>query len=317
MPQIVPARVSADAAPPRSTSRLARCAVPIGIGLAIFLLPAPAGLSGTAWHYFALFVGIVAALILEPLPAAGVGFVGMAAAAASRLVAPDPGESLKWALSGFANGTVWLVFGAFMFALGYEKTGLGRRIALVMVKKLGGRTLGLGYAVTFADTVLAPFTPSNTARSAGTIFPIIANIPPLYDSHPGPSARRIGAYVMWVSFAATCITSSVFASALAPNFLAIELVQKTTGEVISMPEWLAGSWPMGVVLIGLMPLVAFWLYPPQIAGSPEVPKWAARELAAMGPISRSEILWRRWPAPRSSSGWPAATCSTRRPRRSS
>jgi L-tartrate/succinate antiporter len=41
--------------------------------------------------------------------------------------------ALAWALSGFSNGTVWLIFGAFMFALGYEKTGLGRRIALLLV----------------------------------------------------------------------------------------------------------------------------------------------------------------------------------------
>ena len=89
--------------------------------------------------------------------------------------------ALNWALSGFANSTVWLIFAAFMFALGYDKTGLGRRIALVLVKAMGRRTLTLGYAVTFADLVLAPFTPSNTARSGGTIFPVIKNLPPLYE----------------------------------------------------------------------------------------------------------------------------------------
>jgi len=26
-------------------------------------------------------------------------------------------------LSGFSNGTVWLIFAAFMFALGYDKSG--------------------------------------------------------------------------------------------------------------------------------------------------------------------------------------------------
>ena len=30
----------------------------------------------------------------------------------------------------FSSTTVWLVFGAFIFALGYEVSGLGRRIAL-------------------------------------------------------------------------------------------------------------------------------------------------------------------------------------------
>ena len=72
--------------------------------------------------------------------------------------------SLSWALSGFANSTVWLIFAAFMFALGYDSTGLGRRIALLLVRGLGRRTLTLGYAVALADLALAPFTPSNTAR---------------------------------------------------------------------------------------------------------------------------------------------------------
>jgi L-tartrate/succinate antiporter len=66
---------------------------------------------------------------------------------------------------------VWLIFGAFMFALGYEKTGLGRRIALQLVKVMGRRTLTLGYAVMVADTLIAPFTPSNTARSVRHDFP--------------------------------------------------------------------------------------------------------------------------------------------------
>ena len=43
--------------------------------------------------------------------------------------------------------------------MGYEKTGLGRRIALVLVQRLGGRTPGLGCAIVLADLVLAPFTP--------------------------------------------------------------------------------------------------------------------------------------------------------------
>jgi len=35
-----------------------------------------------------------------------------------------------------------------MFALGYEKTGLGKRISLVQVSKMGKSTLGLGYIPT-------------------------------------------------------------------------------------------------------------------------------------------------------------------------
>ncbi|MDM7191916.1 anion permease, partial [Klebsiella pneumoniae] len=39
------------------------------------------------------------------------------------------GASFKWAVSGFGNSTVWLIFGAFMFAAGYDKTQFGRRLA--------------------------------------------------------------------------------------------------------------------------------------------------------------------------------------------
>jgi L-tartrate/succinate antiporter len=267
-----------------------RVLLPVAAGVGLALAPVPAGLTPSAWRYFALFAAVVVGLVLEPVPAAGVGFIGMALAAASGLAAPDPEASLKLALSGFANGTVWLVFAAFMFALGYERTGLGKRIALLLVRRLGGRTLGLGYAVTFADLVLAPFTPSNTARSAGTIFPIIRHIPPLYESHPGPTARRIGAYVIWTEFAATAVTSSMFLTGLAPNLLALGLVEKTIGYRFSMGEWLVGFLPIGVALIALVPWLIYKIYPPTVTGGAEVPRWAGAELAAMGPISRNELV---------------------------
>lgn len=143
------------------------------------------------------------------------------------------GASFKWAVSGFGNSTVWLIFGAFMFAAGYDKTQFGRRLALILVKYLGRRSLTLGYAITFADLLLAPFTPP-TPRAAGTIYPIIANLPPLYGSKPNdPSARRIGSYLMWVAITAACITSSMFLSALAPNLLALALVKSIVGINIS------------------------------------------------------------------------------------
>ena len=106
-------------------------------------------------------------------------------------------------LGGFSESTVWLIVGAFVFSIGYRKSGLGRRLALMLVHGLGRRTIGLGYAVAFSDLVLAPATPSNTARSGGTIYPIVSNIPRIYGSEPGPTAGKIGTYVMWTAFATT------------------------------------------------------------------------------------------------------------------
>src|SRR5262245_7718047 len=263
--------------------------VPILAGVALLFVPIPEGLTANAWYYFALFVAVVIALILEPIPAAAVGLIGVTAATASLLVIPKPADAIKWALSGFQDGTVWLIFVAFMFALGYEKTGLGRRVALNLVKWLGKKTLGLGYAVALADLALAPFTPSNTARSGGTIFPVIKNIPPLYGSEPGPTARKIGAYIMWTAFATTCLTSAMFLTGLAPNLLALLLVKTTAKIDISWTEWFMGIMPVGVLLFVLLPLIVYKIYPPELKSSPEVPAWAAEELKKMGRITFKEV----------------------------
>ena len=277
-----------------------RAGIPVLTGMVLALLPTPQGLAPHAWHYFALFAAVILALITEPIPAAAVGVIGVTVAATFGLVFTPaqmadpafrlPAESLRWALAGFANGTVWLIFAAFVFAMGYEKTGLGRRIALVLVKRLGGRTLGLGYAIALSDLVLAPFTPSNTARSAGTIFPVIRSIPELYGSAPGESARRIGAYVMWVAFATTCVTSSMFVTALAPNLFALELVRNITGVEITWTGWFVGFLPIGGPLVMLLPWLVYKLYPPEIRTSTEVPRWAAQELEKLGRLSLKETI---------------------------
>lgn len=271
----------------------------------------PAGLAANAWYYFALFVAVIAALVTEPIPGPVIGLLGITVASLLGLVASTPADAIRWALTGFGDTTVWLMFVAFMFALGYEKTGLGRRIALTLVRGLGGRTLGLGYAVALADLVLAPFTPSNTARSGGIIFPVIAGVPALYGSLPGETARRIGAYVMWTAFAATCVTSSMFLTALAPNLLAFVMVKEITGVTISWTGWLVGFLPVGLVLFGILPLLVYAIYPPTVTASAEVPRWARQELAKMGSLTRPEatmallavlalalwILGGRWTSP--------------------
>ena len=41
-------------------------------------------------------------------------------------------------------------------------------------------------------------------------------------------------------------------------------------------------------LLLAFPLLVYWLYPPILKQSPEVPKWAGQELKAMGPLSHRE-----------------------------
>lgn len=289
-------------APPTRTAidapRLWRIVAPLVVGGVIALCPVPAALAPHAWYYFAVFVAVIVALITEPIPAAAIGVLGITATAVLglpfspvQIAAPGfklPAEAIKWALTGFSNSTVWLIFGAFVFAMGYEKTGLGRRIALLLVRRLGGRTLGLGYAIALSDLALAPFTPSNTARSAGAIYPVVRSIPALYGSLPGDTSRRIGGYLMWVAFASTCVTSSMFLTALAPNLLAVDLAKKIAGVEITWMQWCLGFLPVGGLLLLALPWLVYVIYPPGLRRSAEVPAWAAQELVAMGRITGRE-----------------------------
>jgi L-tartrate/succinate antiporter len=271
-------------------STFVRAALPLAIGTAIALVPAPHSLEPNAWRYFALFAAVMVGIITEPIPAAALGLAGVVVASALRLVYPSTAQSALWALSGFANGTVWLIFAAFTFSLGYAKTGLGKRIALMLIRAMGGRTLGLGYAIALADLALAPFMPSNTARSGGTIFPIVRSIPELYGSLPNDeSARKIGAYLMYTALAVTCVTSSMFMTAIAPNVLAADLALRTIHVALSWTDWLKGFAPVGFLLLAIVPILLYKIYPPEIREAPEAPRWAAEELRQMGPVSGKEM----------------------------
>lgn len=276
---------------------------PLIVTVVVALWPTPDGLSPHAWYFFAIFLGCVVGLILEPLPGAVIGLIGVTAAALlapwvlfspEQLAAPNfsaANQAFAWAVSGFTNSTVWLIFGAFMFALGYEKTGLGRRISLWLVNAMGRRTLTLGYAVMISDTILAPFTPSNTARSAGTIYPVIRNLPPLYDSHPNdPSMKRMGSFLMWTALASTCVTSSLFLTAMAPNLLAIALTESATGIQVNWGQWFMAIAPAGILLLLLVPLLCYWLCAPEVKAGHEVSDWARDELKKLGALTRKEIV---------------------------
>ncbi len=98
-----------------------KMAIPIIIAIVVALLPTPDGLAVNAHYFFAVFLGVIVGLILEPIPPALIGLTGVAFSATFGLVGDSAKAARTWALSGFSNGVIWLIFAAFMFALGYKK----------------------------------------------------------------------------------------------------------------------------------------------------------------------------------------------------
>jgi L-tartrate/succinate antiporter len=94
---------------------------------------------------------------------------------------------------------------------------------------------------------------------------------------------------MWVAIAATSVTSSMFLTGLAPNLLALELVKKAAKVELAWADWFVAGAPAGILLLIFVPLLAYWIYPPQVKEGNEVPQWAAQEITKLGSISSREI----------------------------
>jgi len=95
---------------------------------------------------------------------------------------------------------------------------------------------------------------------------------------------------MYTALAATCVTSSMFVTAIAPNVLAADLAMRTVNVTLSWTDWFRGFAPVGFLLFALVPILLYKIYPPEIREAPEAPRWAAEELRKMGPVSAREMI---------------------------
>lgn len=267
---------------------------PLVVGVIVWLCGTPEGLTEGTWLFVSVFASLITGLILEPLPSAFIGVIAIVVSILFR-VGPEASSvvtannALSWGLSGFSNAVVWLIFSAFMLGIGYQRSGLGRRMGLYLVEKLGKSSIGLGYAVAITDIILAPFIPSNAARSGGIIYPIVSSIPPMFESYPDKNPEKIGKYLSWTSLATTAVSSSMFLTGQAPNPLAVSLAVKFGGADISWTNWFIAFAPVGIILFLLTPILSYIFVRPTIQGSTEIVEWAKKELLECGKMSASEI----------------------------
>src|SRR5699024_3245728 len=154
--------------------------LPLVIGILIWLLTPfkPDSLSIQAWYMFAIFVATIIACITQPMPIGAVSILGFTVMVITGV------SDIKNAVQGFGNNGFLLIVIVLFISRGFVKTGLGRRIALQFVSLFGKKTLGLAYSLVGLDLILAPATPSNTARAGGIMFPIIKSLSDSFGSDP-------------------------------------------------------------------------------------------------------------------------------------
>ncbi|MDD2383419.1 MAG: DASS family sodium-coupled anion symporter [Sulfurospirillaceae bacterium] len=274
--------------------KLTPSAIAIAITLIIwFGITVPQGVTPEAWHLLALFVGSIAAIIGKAMPIGSIAIIAITLVALTGVTNPKPAIAMKDALSGFSNSLIWLIGISIIISRGLAKTGLGNRIGYYFISLFGRKTIGIGYALAISELVIAPVTPSNTARGGGIIHPIMKSIATSFNSSPEEgTSNKIGKYLALVSFHINPITSAMFITATAPNPLIVKFVAEATHSNISITwgQWaLAGLLP-GLVCIALVPFVVKFFYPPEITETPSAPEFAREKLTQLGEMKAQEKI---------------------------
>ncbi|WP_238083001.1 MULTISPECIES: DASS family sodium-coupled anion symporter [Pseudescherichia] len=258
---------------------------------ALWQLMPPSGLSVAAWRSALIFVATIAAIVAKVLPIGAVGIIGITVFALAYAAGDTTASgAITTALSELNSSLIWLIVVAFMIARGFIKTGLGRRIALQMIRLLGKRTLGLAYGLAFADLILSPAMPSNTARCGGVIYPIADSLARSFDSRPDDASRsKIGTFLITCIGNVNDVTAALFMTGYTGNLLAVKLAANA-GVTLTWGSWFMAALLPCLVSLLIVPLLVYWLTRPTIRHTPDAPALARQELAQMGRMTRGEWL---------------------------
>ena len=263
-------------------SKLIRTLVVVFVGTIIWFLPIPTGVKPVAWHLLAIFAATILGFILQPIPIGAIAFISLTFTALSGVL--KVGE----VLSGFSQTVVWLIVAAFLFSRGFVKTGVGRRIAFLLIKYFGDSSLKLAYVLIISDLFIAPATPSNTARAGGILFPVVRSLASSFGSEPGKTAKKIGSFLIQAVYHGDSITSAMFLTAMAGNPLMVALAAKAAGVDISWGTWLLAASVPGICSLVVIPYFIYKMDSPEITKTPQARQIAEQELDKMGPMRREE-----------------------------
>ena len=265
-------------------SRLLRWGIVLLVAGTILLIPVPEGITPQSWRLLAIFAATIMGSIVRPIPGAAVVLLGITALPVFRVL------PISEALTGYADQFVWLVLAAFFISRGMIKTGLGRRIAFLFIKAIGKHSLGLSYALASTEMILATVIPSTGARSGGIIFPIAKSLAEAYESRPGPTANRLGAFLMTSVYQCNVIVCAMFLTGQASNPIIARFALETTGIEITYARWAIAGIVPALLSLTLVPYLLYRIFPPEIKHTPAASELASEELRAMGPMKWSERL---------------------------
>ena len=196
-------------------------------------------------------------------------------------------RSTDFALSGFSAANLWLIVTGFVICIAMTNTGVAKRLLLHVVRAMGRRPFGAVMAASLTNYVIAPFTPSNTARALAMV-PVVEGIAQSYQVKPGES--NFGRALALSMAVANNITGSAFLTGTIPNVMFISAIIGAVGASVytSWSFWALAAAPTNFVLLFFSGWFLLKMFPPEMK---EIQGGLGRiedELKAMGPMTTAE-----------------------------
>lgn len=257
--------------------KIARLLIPPVAALAVFFLLAPftpeQRLIGT------VFAFTVALWITETLPLAVTALVS------SALLIVVAGLDEKTVFSAYGDTIVPLFIGSFMLAKAMEVSGLGDRLAyLILSQRWATRSpsallLSLG-ALACAISLFI----SNTATTA-MLLPVGLSLLHALGNEDETKTYSIGIMLMltWGSSIAVGVPVGT-----PPNLIAIDLIERSTGQRITFLEWMTFGMPITIAMLLACWGLLWFLYRKGAPATAAATDLARERLAALGPFTPAQ-----------------------------
>ncbi len=222
------------------------------IAIPLFLWFAPLNLDPTAKHAMAIASFMIVAWIAAVIPHAITGMIGCYLFWILKIA------KFEDAFGGFADQTPWFLFGAILFGMMATKSGLARRIAIVILRRTGSGYSRLLLGMILTSFVLTFLVPSGIACVV-IMAAVALGLMDVFGLGKGSNVGR-GIFVT-LTYTAGTFDKIVLAGPAA--ILGRGLIEKGTGAHLYWSLWLLAFFPCALVVIFVTWRVVLWLYPPE------------------------------------------------------
>lgn len=252
----------------------------IALPLALWFAPLPLAINSR--HALAVASFMIIAWITEVLPHALTGLAGCYLFWVLKIV------DFEAAFSGFADQTPWFLFGAALIGMMASKSGLARRLAYLVILRVGAGYSRLLLGLIFSSLLLTLLVPSGIACVV-IMAAVAVGLMEVFGLSRGSRVGR-GIFVT-LTYTAGIFDKMVIAGA--SSILGRGLIQKMTGIEVYWSQWLMAFLPCVLATVVVIWRLVLWLYPPEkeaVQGSVEFLRDSLEKMGAWTSMEKRSLL---------------------------